>query len=79
VDSLGSHIDSSLNDSVHVQIAVLGSGRSYANGLVSDLSVERAPVGGGINGDAANSQLTAGSDYPDSDLSSVSDQNFFEH
>jgi len=62
-----------------VQITV-GTGRfSDTHSFICESYVQAILVGSRINSYSFNAHFTAGSDYPESDFTSVGDQYFFEH
>src|SRR5262244_1206359 len=63
----------------HIQVAVRQLGGTNADGLVGKSHVERVSVGFAVDRNRANAQLFAGTDDPQSDFSTIGDQNFFEH
>ena len=59
------------DEGVSVQVALLYRGRPDADGLIRNLCVQRIAVCGGVDRDALQPRLTAGTDDPHSDLTTV--------
>ncbi len=69
----------SRNDRGDVQITFRRGGGSDANGFVGEANVERARIGFGVNGDAANAELFARAHDPKRDLPAIRDENLLKH
>ena len=76
---LRSGIQSSFDDSVNLQIALAGGGRSDEYGLVCILGEKGVLVRFGVDGHSGDAQLPAGAHHPDGYLTPVGDEDLIEH
>src|SRR5882672_5177572 len=67
------------DDGGHVQIGQGGLRRPDADGLVREQHVFRIEVGGRVYGHGLDAEFAAGAQDTESDLASISDDDFFDH
>ena len=79
MNGLGPGLPRYIYDVFLFEITLTRRGSADVIGLVGQCYMERAPVGVGINGHSARSELPAGPYYPYRYFSPVRNQNLFEH
>ena len=67
------------DDARDLQVALGGSGRADADGLVGQVQIRRIAVGLAEDGHDLDAQVAAGADDPQGDLAAVGDQDALEH
>src|SRR4029450_7581896 len=79
MDGVGAEYFGGRDNGRHVQIAVCGGGRADAEVLVREANVQRVLVGLRIDRDRLDAEFPARIDDAKGDLTTVRDQNLFEH
>jgi hypothetical protein len=68
-----------VDDPVNLQIALGGRGGADQVRLIGHPYMEGGSIGFGVNRDSADAHLATGTDHPNSDLSTIRNQNLLEH
>jgi hypothetical protein len=76
MNGIRTHVFGGGDDAVHIQVAVFCRAFPNADPLVRQLHMETVRVLLGIDSDTANPHVAAGADNPDSNLSTVCNQDF---
>src|SRR4029450_8830853 len=79
MDGVGAEYFGGRDNGRHVQIAVCAAGRANAEVLVREANVQGVLVGLRIDRDRLDAEFPARIDDAKGDLTTVRDQNFFEH
>ncbi len=70
---------SSADDRRNVEIAIVETWRTDADGFVGESHMQRVTIGLAVNGDRLDAQLLAGTNHPQGDFPSIRNQDLFKH